>query len=114
MTTLYADENFHFQVVKALRRLGHDVLTAHKAGQAGRGIPDAAVLAYAISLGCAVLTHNRKDFVKLHKQSSTHHGIIVATNDDDFLAAAQRIHAAILTAGPLDNQLIRVNKPAKP
>ncbi len=35
MTHLYSDENFPRQVVEALRALGHDVLTALEAGNAG-------------------------------------------------------------------------------
>lgn len=34
MALLYADENFSYPVVKHLRLLGHDVLTAQEAGQA--------------------------------------------------------------------------------
>lgn len=60
MARLFADENFPLPAVEALRRLGHDVLTAVEAGQAGQGIADDAVLALAHALGRAVLTHNRK------------------------------------------------------
>ena len=35
MVTLYVDEDFN-PVVQRLRQLGHDMLTAHEAGQAGR------------------------------------------------------------------------------
>jgi hypothetical protein len=44
MATLYADEDFSYPVVQQLRQLGHDILTAHEAGQAGQGIEDTAVL----------------------------------------------------------------------
>ena len=43
MVTLYVDEDFSYPVVLRLRQLGHDMLTAHEAGQAGQGIEDAAV-----------------------------------------------------------------------
>jgi hypothetical protein len=36
VAALYADENFPLEVVEALRRLGHDVLTALEAGQANQ------------------------------------------------------------------------------
>lgn len=114
MADLYADENFHAGIVAELRRLGHDVLTAQQAGQAGQQIPDAAVLAYAIRLGRAVLTHDRWDYVRLHKRTSRHGGIVVCTRDDDLVAVAQRIHQALLAETPLDNKLVRVNKPAHP
>ncbi|HMF16216.1 MAG TPA: DUF5615 family PIN-like protein [Gemmataceae bacterium] len=113
MADLYADENFNGKVVLLLLQLGHDVLTADQAGQAGQEIDDADVLAYAISLKRAVLTHNRKHFVKLHKRSAHHFGILVCTNDRDYQALADRIHNALLSEGSLDNRLIRVNKPSK-
>jgi hypothetical protein len=114
MARLYADENFPFDVVTALRLLGHDALTAQEAGQANQGIPDPAVLAYAIRLGRAVLTHDRRDYIKLHTRTRQHCGIVVCTRDDDIAALAQRIHQALLAESPLDNKLIRVNKPAVP
>jgi hypothetical protein len=114
MAQLYADENFPAATVAALRGLGHDVLTAQQAGQAGRMVPDPDVLAYAISLGRAVLTHNRRHFVKLHRQSSLHSGIIICTNDKDFTGLAQRVHQAIALQGVLDGKLVRVTKPPKP
>jgi hypothetical protein len=114
MAMLYADENFHFPVVMELRNLGYDVLTAYEAGQAGKRIPDPSVLAFAVSIGRAVLTHNRKHFIKLHKQGIRHFGILICTYDEDHVALAQRIHHAIKANSPLDNKLIRVNKPAKP
>ncbi len=44
MAAFYADESFPLAAVDALRRLGHDVLTAFEAGQANQRIPDEAVL----------------------------------------------------------------------
>jgi len=67
LARLYADENFPYPTVEALRRLGHDVLTAGEAGQAGLGIADEEVLSSAHMDGRAVLTHNRKHFRNLHK-----------------------------------------------
>jgi hypothetical protein len=32
MARLYADEDFNYPVIQRLRQLGHDILTAHKAG----------------------------------------------------------------------------------
>ena len=47
MAAFYADENFPLQAVEALRRLGHDVLTAIEAGQANQRLPDDVVLDFA-------------------------------------------------------------------
>jgi hypothetical protein len=114
MSLLYADENFPWGAIVQLRALGHDVLTAFEAGQANQKIPDSAVLAFAVSLGRAVLTNNRRHFIKLHKTTATHAGIVVCTNDKDVAALAQWIHQAVTAAGALDNMLIRIRKPAKP
>src|SRR5260370_38390801 len=94
MARLYADEDFPFPVVERLRQLGHDVLTAFDAGQANQGIGDADQLAYATSLGRAILTRNRRYFIPLHRHSAHHAGIVSITDDPDFPAQASRIHAA--------------------
>ncbi len=47
MAALYADESFPLPVIEALRRRGHDVLTALEAGQANQKITDQAVLVLA-------------------------------------------------------------------
>lgn len=113
MAQHYADENFHGEAVRELRKLGHDVLTVREAGQADKKITDAEVLAFGSGLGRAVLTHNRRDFLTLHTDSSEHHGIIVCTPDQDFKALAIRIHHAIISERDLEKKLLRVNKPAK-
>ena len=64
MVTLYVDGDFGYPVVQRLRQLGHDMLTAQEAGQAGQGIEDAAVLAFATAAGRAVLTFNRRHFIR--------------------------------------------------
>ncbi len=109
MANLYADENFDEDVVELLRNFGHDVLTAQQAGQ--RGIPDRDVLAFAISVGRAVLTLNRRHFVRLHKQVKLHFGIVVCTSDNDKAALANRIDQALLACPVLENQLLRINRP---
>ncbi len=112
MARLYADENFPLQVVEALRRLGHDVLTVLEAGQANQRIEDRDVLAFAGAAGRAVLTINRRDFIRLHRQQPAHHGIVVCTEDIDIEGQAQRIHVAISASTTLDGMLIRINRPA--
>ncbi len=76
MARLYADEDIPRPLVEQLRALGHDVLTALEAGQANQSIEDGDVRTHATSLGRAVLTHNRKDFKRLHAASSGHAGIV--------------------------------------
>ena len=110
MALLYANENFPLQVVEALRQLGHDVLTVREAGLDNQRIPDADVLAYAVANARALLTINRRDFIRLHRQQPSHHGIIVCTEDADTDGQAQRIHDAINAAASLEGALIRVNR----
>lgn len=114
MSLLYSNENFPFPVVVELRRLGHDVVTLSDQEKAGEAHPDAAVLAWAASMGRAVLTLNRRDFIRLHLSHPQHAGIIVCTVDPDFVGQAQRIHEAIAAENDLHGRLIRVNRPLKP
>jgi predicted nuclease of predicted toxin-antitoxin system len=108
---LYANENFPLQAVEELPRLGHDVLTVQQAGKSDQAIPDDEVLAFAIGETRAVVTHNRRHFIRLHEQSAGHEGIIVCTVDPDFTALAQRVHDAIAALPTLVDLLIRINRP---
>lgn len=113
MARLYVDEDFSYPVVQRLRQLGHDILTAHESGQAGQGLVDAAVVAFATASGRAVLTFNRRHFIRLHFEVPSHAGIIVCTRDDDVTALAQRIHQQLQTAPTLQNQLLRIYRPSR-
>lgn len=112
MARLYANENFPFAVVLELRRLGHDVLTTLDAGNAGQAVPDAEVLGFAISKGRAVVTLNRRHFVRLHSLTPNHAGIVVCSFDPDFPGQGRRIHEALASVPELRGQLLRVNRPA--
>lgn len=113
MVRFYSNENFPLPVVEELRRLGHDVLTVQEAGKANQEIADDEVLAFASADNRAVLTINRRDFIRLHRQRQQHCGIIVCTADLDFARQAKGIHETIAALPPLANQLIRVNRPAR-
>ena len=108
---LYADEDFPLPVVEALRRLGHDVLTAQEDGRTS--IPDPDVLARAHALGRAVLTYNRRHFERLHRQGVLHSGILSATHDSDFPRLAARIHGRLVGLSP-GRWCLRVNRPPSP
>jgi hypothetical protein len=112
MARLYANENFPLPVVAELRRLDHDLLTSQEAGNAGRAVPDEEVLAFAVAEGRALLTINRKHFIRLHRATPAHAGIIVCTYDPDFVGQAARIAATLADQPALDGQLLRVNRPA--
>jgi hypothetical protein len=112
MARLYANENFPLPAVEELRRLGHDVLTADEADNAGKAVTDLEVLAFAVAGRRSVLTINRKHFVRLHSESPNHEGIIVCSFDADFAALARRIHAQLTERGEMAGQLLRVNPPS--
>jgi Domain of unknown function (DUF5615) len=114
MAQFYADEGFPKTVTQRLRELGHDVLTVQEAGQANQRIPDEQVLDFAIAQSRAVLTTNRGDFIRLHRNNSDHAGIVVCTEDTDRARLASGIHAAVSAEETLTGKLIRVNRPNSP
>ena len=56
----------------------------------------------------SILTINRRDFMKLHRELPEHAGIVLCTENRDYAAFAHRIDQAIRAAGELAGQLIRV------
>lgn len=111
MAQLYANENFPFPSVEVLEELGHDVLTMLEAGQAGTRMSDEDVLNYSRQERRALVTLNRRHFIKLHRSNSDHYGIIVCTYDPDFDALAHRIHESLNVGEPLKGKLIKINRP---
>jgi predicted nuclease of predicted toxin-antitoxin system len=109
---LYADENFPLRVVEELRRLGHDVLTAYEDGKANQSVSDQDVLARATALRRVVITLDRVDFKRLHRQHPEHSGIVICTEDPDRIGQAQRISNALKDAGEVGGKLVRVHKRA--
>ncbi|MFQ4134703.1 DUF5615 family PIN-like protein [Nodosilinea sp. PGN35] len=110
MVALYADEQFFLQATQRLRQLKHDVLTAQDAGNANQRIPDDAVLAFASSQNRAVLTLNRRNFIRLHQQTPDHGGIVVAKDDRAKVKLADHIHRAVEAVEPLTGKLVRVSR----
>lgn len=111
MARLYANENFPLPVVEELRRLGHDVLTIQETGKAGQAVSDETVLASARAEGRALLTFNRKHFIRLHLEQHDHCGIVVCTVDADFVGLAHRIHEALEPQKEGARFLTRINRP---
>lgn len=109
MARLYADEQFPLPVVALLRAMGHDALTVQESGRTGFSDPE--VLAFALRDERAVLTQNRRHFMRLHLQNSDHAGIIVCTDDRNLQRLATRINEAISGEEMLRGKLIRVNRP---
>jgi hypothetical protein len=113
MANLYADEDMDHRVVAALRRAGHDVLTAQDAGLGNRRVSDPDQWLFAVGEGRALLTFNRRHYIPLAKKTLRNPGLIVCTRDAPG-PLADRIHLAILAHAPLDNRIIRVNRPHTP
>ena len=108
MANFYSNENFPLPTVVILRAKGHDVLTTHDVGNAGKAIPDKEVLDFAIAHARCVLTQDR-DFKKLHKQDQSHEGIILTWVDTDFQRLADDIDDLVrYEAGGLKGKLLRV------
>lgn len=76
---LYFDEDVSVVVAAILRARGFEVVTTRESGV---GLPDAEQLAFAARAGRALLTHNRSDFERLHREwletGRAHAGIIIA------------------------------------
>ena len=110
-TAFYTNENFLQRTVEALCRLGHEVMTSHDAGNSNIAMPDDEVVKYATRLGLAVITLNRKDFIRLHARNSGHSGIVVCTADTDYEGLAQRIHEGVGREDNVEGKLIRITRP---
>jgi predicted nuclease of predicted toxin-antitoxin system len=108
MIKFYADKQFPRDVVTHLRSLSYDVLTVQEAGNANQRIPDEAVLAFATTCDRAVLTLNRYDFIRLHKQQPSHSGIVACTENSNFERLAAKIHESVRAFDSVQGQLIRV------
>ncbi len=111
MARLYSNENFPLQVVEELRRLGHDLLTIQETGRANQSLSDEDVLKFATTEARAVLTLNRRHFIRLHQSGVAHAGVVACTFDSDFTRQAQRIHEASASLASLSGQLLKVNRP---
>lgn len=110
---LLADENLPFPVVSTLKQSGYDIKTLLDLGIAGQAIPDDDVLAIATQQNRCLITLNRKDFIKLHREQAEHAGILICTFDADFAALAHRIDQCLLETGSSTaGLLLRVQRAA--
>lgn len=108
---LYADENFPRSVVSRLRTMGHDVVTLAEDGKADRGFPDDQVLLRALELGRALVTHDRRDFRRLHQAGVDHAGLVLCTQDHDPERLAAGIDAALSARTDMNGKMINVYRP---
>lgn len=77
---LYLDEDVDISLSIALKQKGIDVLTTQESGHAR--LSDIEQLEFAVSKKRAILTHNKRDFILLHKkyliEGKEHYGIILS------------------------------------
>ena len=74
---VYLDEDVRPLLARILRERGYDVISAVEMKRTG--LSDEEQILCAIKEKRAILTHNIKDFIKLHKKYwSEHFGIIVS------------------------------------
>jgi predicted nuclease of predicted toxin-antitoxin system len=111
IASLLLDEDVSVVVAAVLRARGFDALTARDAGRLGRS--DAEQLTAAAEAGRILLTHNRVDFERLHRDwltvGKTHQGILIARRRTpaDISARVGRVLAR-LTLNELKGQLLYV------
>lgn len=111
MNRLFADENFPLPTVEALRRLGHDVVTVQDAGGGEQSWSDLKILRHGTEDRRAVITLNRKHFIRLHREEPKHAGIVICTVDLDYAGQANRIDEALRETPDPSGMLVRVNRP---
>jgi hypothetical protein len=108
---LYLDEDVSVVLAAILAARGFGVVTARDAGQLGRS--DSEQLAFGAAAGRVLLTHNRVDFERLHREwletGRSHAGIIIARRrlPRDLAATAGRLLSR-LRADSFRDQLLYV------
>src|SRR5262249_38033727 len=111
MSQLFIDEDIPRPIALMLRQFGHDVVTTEDAGRKSAGDP--SQLAYAASIGRIIITHNMKDYKRLHRHVPGHSGIIASTREDtNHAGVAQRIHQRLIAEPDMKGKLILVYRPA--
>jgi hypothetical protein len=92
--SLYFDhDSAAHELLGALRRRGHDCLSADEAGM--RLATDAEQLAFALTQGRIMITANQGDYAALHARwvadGRDHAGIIIASQSLDLRAKLRRL-----------------------
>ena len=108
---LYVDEDVSVVLAAILKARGIEAVTARDSAKLG--LADADQLAFAAAAGRVLLTHNRVDFERLHKEwlgsGRPHAGILIARrrSPPELAARVGRLLSRI-TAENLRNQLFFV------
>ena len=96
---LFIDEDVHGALAAALRELGYDAVTAHECGRSNRRIEDEDQLAFAVSQGRMLVSHNIGDYHILdaawRRQDRAHCGILVGPQRLSFTELSGGVRDAI-------------------
>ena len=101
-------------LIKFLRQAGHEVLSINEANLMGEDDP--VILDYAKIHSYVVLTLNCKDFRVLHREDSTHQGILAIFREADptkkmsFRAIVKAIANLEAAQIPLAGQFVNLNQ----
>ena len=108
---LLTDENISQLVVNHLRELGYDVRTVAELGKAGQSYPDDHVLQDAAAEQRVLVTHDRKDFRRLHNNGADHTGMVLCTQDTNARRLAERIDVELSKRATIGCDVINVQRP---
>jgi predicted nuclease of predicted toxin-antitoxin system len=102
------DEDVHVLVAEMVRRYGFEATTARDQGCLG--VSDAKLLQHAVSMQCALVTHNRADFERLAQgyleSGRSHCGLILAVRRSPYEIARRLLQILNhVTADEMLNQL---------
>jgi len=105
---IYTDEDVANAIAKALNRRRFEISTTPEHGNFE--LTDEEQLKFATSIGAAILTHNVKDFPRIHyefmEEGLSHKGIIVAKQVSVGKVVRRFLRlAAKLTAEDMENRL---------
>ena len=113
MAAFYTDHNVGAPLVQLLRGSGHDVVTAYDVGLPGAY--DEQHLLVAARAGRTLITHNRDDFLLLHRAwqlwsgewqvRAQHAGVLIIRQTLTFARMAQEIEVVLGFGVPLANRL---------
>lgn len=108
---IYLDEDVSVLVARLLEARGFDVTTARDEKMLGKDDPEQ--LAFAVSQGRCLITHNRLHFEELHKEylaaGSEHFGIVISTHRSPYEITNRLVTLLdTLTADEFKNQLLYI------
>lgn len=121
MAAFYLDEDQRKPLSQSLQALGHDV--EHTKGSVYEGDDDAQQLLTASRHGRILVTHNRRDFQRLHRAwhiwagawrvTTPHAGIIHIPQEWSAVEAGERITALVAQQPRMDGRMLDWDSHAK-